>query len=143
MFGKRISCGAVVAFSTCSHIPPRVDTSFHFVIIDGLRRWLLRQPAVSTQQGPPAFKLRPRMERKFSLQNTAVLPAQGPLLENVAEAPCVFFQCPLAARLNRSSERRRKPKYRPLFHQAYSNPLSWLFAVVGRSPAHSHPLPGC
>lgn len=106
-------------------------------IIDGLPR----QPPVSTQQGP-AFSCAPSTYGKtISRQNAAVLLAQRSLLKNL-ERPRVFFQCLLAAQLNRSSDEQRKPKYRPL-HQAHSNPLSWPFAVLGHAPVYSHPLPGC
>ncbi len=105
-------------------------------------RWPLQMVAASTScvniaGAPPLAPIHRRTEKNISLQNPAVLLAQCSPLENL-ERPRVFFQCPLAARLNRSSEQRRKPKHRPL-HQAHSNPLSSLFAVLGRSPVYSHP----
>lgn len=81
-------------YSTCTCIALHVW--MHFVIIGGLCADGCRvNQLCQYSRGLPLAALRPRMERTFPLQNTAVLLAQCSLLENL-ERPHVFFQCPLA-----------------------------------------------
>lgn len=88
-------------------------------------------------RGLPLAVIHPLMERTFPFKTAALL-AQDPLVENL-ERPVFSFS---ARWLNCFSEQQRKPKRRP-FHQAQSSPLSWLFAVLGSAPVHSHRLLGC
>lgn len=111
--------------------------SFCQCTVDGLCRWLLINQLCQHSRGLPLAVVHPLMERTFPFK-TAVLLAQDPLVENL-ERPVFSFS---AHWLNRSSEQQRKPKHRPL-HQAQSSPLSWLFAVLGSVPVHSHRLLGC